>query len=518
MNTLYYGNNLQVLREHFADESVDLIYLDPPFNSQKDYNVIFTDSKGKVSHAQAVAFEDAWSWTPEAQATYDELTNTAIHKGAVPEDVSRLVSAFRMAIGTNDVMAYLVMMAIRLLELHRVLKPRGSIYLHCDPTASHYLKVLMDQIFGPRNFRRELVWRSGWVSGFKSKAKNWVRNHDILLYYTKDLGAGFTFNKDKAYEPHEPGYKRRGGGENPLGVAIDDVWDKNELYSPWIKSFSTEKLGYMTQKPVALLERIIEVSSRPGDLVLDPFCGCGTTLIAAQKLGRRWMGIDITHIATALIRKRLRESFGLTSIPVVGAPEDLDGAKALAQQDRYQFQWWALSLIEAQPVGGKKKKGSDKGIDGVITYTGFDGEMRRVLISVKSGGVGVGDVRDLVGTLKREEGSGATLGVLITLETPSKPMVQEATTAGQHIEEGWRKQIPKVQIATIVDLLEGHRPILPPNLAVSDRKARPVIAEKQADLYERAIDAKKVAEPHPELFEIKILDKDETPKAKKKRR
>lgn len=482
-NKLYYGDNLQILRDNIPPESVDLIYLDPPFNSQKDYNVIFTDSKGKVSHAQAIAFEDAWSWTEEARDTYEYLANTAIHKGRVPENVSRMVSALRAALGTHDVLAYLVMMAVRLLELHLVLKPAGSIYLHCDPTASHYLKVLMDQIFGARNFRREIIWRSGWVSGFKSKARNWVRNHDVILYYVKDIREDYTFNKEKAYEPHEQGYERRGGGGNPLGVAIDDVWDKNELYSPWIKSFSREKLGYMTQKPRALLERIIEVSSKPGDLVLDPFCGCGTTLMAAHKLGRRWIGIDITHIAIALIRKSLREAFGLVGVPVIGAPKDLDGARALAQQtDRYPFQWWATSLIEAQPVGGEKKKGADRGIDGVITYTGFDGEVRRVLVSVKSGNVGVGAVKDLVATLKREEGAGASVGILITLEDPTKPMLQEAIEAGRYIEQGWRKDIPKVQVVTIERLLAGQRPDLPPNLAVDERRVRPILRPGQAEL------------------------------------
>jgi DNA modification methylase len=309
-NRVYTGDNLDILRHQLRDESVDLIYLDPPFNSRKDYHLIFGDREGDGGAARVPAFEDCWHWDEAVEESCRYLTDPRVHGGRVPPTVGRLLEAMRTGLGDGDVSAYLVMMAVRLLELHRVLKPTGSLYLHCDPAASHYLKVLMDSIFGPRNFRREIVWRSGWVSGFKAAARNWVRNHDILLYYVKDHRAAFTFHKDQAYTPHKPGYERRGGGENPKGVAVEDVW--GDIYSPWIMSFSKEKLGWPTQKPRALLARIIQVSSNPGDVVLDPFCGSGTTLVAAEELARRWIGIDLSSRATELSAVRLDQEFGLT--------------------------------------------------------------------------------------------------------------------------------------------------------------------------------------------------------------
>ncbi|MDO8531997.1 MAG: DNA methyltransferase, partial [Dehalococcoidia bacterium] len=339
-NHLYYGDNLDVLRKYIKDETVDLIYLDPPFNSNQNYNVLFAEQDGSRSAAQIKVFSDTWRWDISAAQSYKDVVE-------VGGKVSQALQGFRTLLGDNDMLAYLSMMAPRLIELRRVLQPTGSIYLHCDPAASHYLKVLMDAVFGLKNFRREIIWRSGWVSGFKTRSANWTRNHDVLLYYVRDVSSDFTFNKDLAYKPHEPGYKRRGGGENPKGVAIDDVWDEVALYSPWIKSFSTEKLGYMTQKPLTLLERIISVSSKPGGTVLDPFCGCGTAIAAAQNLGRQWVGIDVTHLAITLIKHRLG---GGAFYKTIGEPVSLPDAQALATQDPYQFQWWALGLVGARPA------------------------------------------------------------------------------------------------------------------------------------------------------------------------
>ncbi len=302
---LYYGDNLDVMRRHVESETVDLIYLDPPFNSDRTYSVI---SKG--SRAQEPAFVDTWTWDDAAENAFRELTDRSPHGANVPPPLREMMLAFEVFLGAHrDMLAYLSMMAIRLVETRRVLKKTGSIYVHCDPNASHYLKLVLDTLFGPENFRREIVWRSGWVSGFKTKTANWIRNHDTLLYYLRDRREAFTFNKDLAYKPHGDGYKRRGGGGNPKGIAIDDVWDEVALYSPWIKSFSTEKLGYMTQKPLALLERIISVSSNEGDLVLDPFCGCGTTVEAAERLGRRWIGVDVGVRAIDIIENRLDRKF-----------------------------------------------------------------------------------------------------------------------------------------------------------------------------------------------------------------
>lgn len=460
-NCLYFGDNLEVMRRHIKEESTDLIYLDPPFNSKKDYNLIFADEEGERSTSQVKAFEDSWHWGEAAEEAYRYLTDSGVNGGKVPVLVSRLIGSMRKAIGENDVMAYIVMMAERLLELHRVLKETGSIYLHCDPAASHYLKITMDAIFGARNFRREIIWRSGWVSGYKAAAKNWIRNHDVLLYYVKNHHADWTFNKDKAYLPHKPGYKRRGGGGNPKGVAIEDVW--TDIFSPWIMSFSTEKLGWPTQKPRALLKRIIEVSSKPGELVLDPFCGCGTALVAAEELGRKWIGIDITPLAIAVMTSRLDEEFGLKDVPVEGVPADLDGAKALAAQPDggYKFQWWAVWKIRARPVSdAEKKKGTDRGIDGEMTFLANGGtEVKRILISVKSGHVNSAMVRELRGTIEREN---AAIGIFVTLLPPTREMQTEAVKAGWYKSPLWEgRKFRRLQIVTAEELTKGHRPDLP---------------------------------------------------------
>jgi site-specific DNA-methyltransferase (adenine-specific) len=302
---LYHGDNLEVLRRCVATESVDLVYLDPPFNSDRTYSVI-----PKASRAPEQAFVDTWSWDESAENAFGELTDRAPEGVHIPPPLRDMMLALRGFLGEHrDMLAYLSMMAIRLVEMRRALKKAGSIYVHCDASASHYLKLVLDTLFGPENFRREIVWRSGWVSGFKTKTDNWVRNHDTILYYLRDRREAFTFHKGLAYKPHQEGYKRRGGGGNPKGIAIDDVWDEVALYSPWIKSFSKEKLGYMTQKPLALLERIISVSSSKGDLVLDPFSGCGTTVEAAEALGRRWIGIDLAIRAIEIIKDRLDRRF-----------------------------------------------------------------------------------------------------------------------------------------------------------------------------------------------------------------
>jgi site-specific DNA-methyltransferase (adenine-specific) len=299
-NALYHGDNLIVLPAHVPGDSVGLIYLDPPFASQRDYPL--RGVAGSAQGPDALAFTDTWEWKEEEYARFVADCPCAA--------LSALVRGFVETHGRDTLTAYLVMMAPRLLELRRALAPTGSLYLHCDPVASHYLKILLDALFGPENFRREIVWRSGWVSGFKTRAKNWVRNHDILLYYVKDRRR-FTFNTEARFRPHPPGYVRRAGKAGPRGIALDDVWDDPALYSPWIKSFSAEKCGYATQKPLALLERILQVSSAPGDVVLDPYSGGGTTLLAAHALGRRWSGIDRSRHAIALTQQRLAATFSL---------------------------------------------------------------------------------------------------------------------------------------------------------------------------------------------------------------
>ena len=508
-NTLFYGDNLPILRDYIADESVDLIYLDPPFNSNRNYNVLFKDESGQQSEAQITAFEDTWHWNQKAEESYRELVMQS------PDHISKMISALHDFIGANQMMAYLMMMAIRLVELHRVLKPTGSLYLHCDPTASHYLKIILDTVFGAQNFRNEIIWQR---TNAKSNAfTRFATNHDVILRYTKtekatwnaqytthsaayiaefyhfiepETGRHYTlgdltnpnrnrpnltyeflgitrvwrWTKDRMQEAYDKGLvvqsqpgtvpRLKRYLDEQEGMPVSDVWADIRP----VQSQSKELLGYPTQKPLALLERIITVSSNAGDIVLDPFCGCGTAIAAAQKLGRKWIGIDITHLSIALQKYRLQEMFPEIQFKVVGEPEDIGAARQLARDDRYQFQWWALSLIKAKPLGGQEgsrtgKKGSDKGIDGVITFIDDEtGKAKRALVQVKSGHVTASQVRDLVGTVQREN---AALGIFITLEPPSQPMITEAVSAGFYQLPGWgfSKELPRIQILTIDDLL-----------------------------------------------------------------
>lgn len=537
-NVLYYGDNLEILRRYIPDASVDLIYLDPPFNSNRDYNVIFRDESGNRSDAQLLAFEDTWHWGPSAESTYRYLTNTAHHEGRVPDKVSTIIAALRSGIGSNQMMAYLVEMAVRLVELHRVLKPTGSLYLHCDPTASHYLKLILDGAFGPMNFRNEVIWRRTRAHN-DQKLKRYGATHDVLLYYSKS--SEWTFNKivterdPDAKKTHDlyqhtdglwyrKGDARAPGGRGPQytwnghtqhwrfteemarkleaegrivysrtgmprvlrpvdlskGSQLQDVWADIDPPNPG----SGELLGYPTQKPLALLERVIAASSNPGDIVLDPFCGCATALVAAQKLDRRWIGVDITYLSVAVMRARLHDSFGI-EVPVIGQPTEVEGARQLAEGDdgRYQFQWWALNLIDARPLGGTEKKGADRGMDGRVTFTiGPKGEMGQALVSVKSGKVNSSMVRDLKGTIEREK---AEIGVFITLEEPSSEMKLEATTAGVYTSPIDGRDYPRIQILTIRELLEeGKKPMLPLLILSPYQQAERIADRKAAEQQE----------------------------------
>ena len=494
-NQLHYGDNLDVLRTLSA-ESVDLVYLDPPFNSNASYNQLFKSPDGKTSAAQVEAFEDTWHWTDAAAAAYEDVRRHRTHS-----DAAQMIVALRAFLGENDMMAYLAMMAVRLIELHRVLKPTGSLYLHCDPTASHYLKILLDAVFGPKNFHNEIIWKR--TSAHGNVSANYGDVTDTILYFskagkpqwnkpyapltadniakkyayveadgrrytTRDLrNPGYRPNliyDYKGYKPHPNGWsisrelmekydaegrlyfpKEQDGRirlklylDDSQGRAIHNLWDD----IPPINSQAQERLGYPTQKPVALLERILSASSNPGDVVLDPFCGCGTTIHAAQKLGRQWIGIDITHLAIGLIEKRLRDAFPGVAFTTHGVPKDLEGARDLALRGRYhEFEKWALSLINAQP-GNFGKKGADRGIDGNIWF----GKTGRAIVSVKAGeNVEVSMVRDLRGTIERE---GADIGVFLTLATPGRPMQTEAAAAGQFTLEDC-SPVPRLQIVTV---------------------------------------------------------------------
>ncbi len=532
-NRMYYGDNLEILRnrEYFPDECVDLIYLDPPFNSNRNYNVLFKSESGLDSEAQITAFEDTWHWGETAEDTYRDLITFA------PEKVSTAIEALLNLINRNQMMAYLVMMTARLVELQRVLKSTGSLYLHCDPTASHYLKIVLDAIFGVENFRNEIIWQRAPSKGLASRRL--PTNHDIILAYQKTQKAHW--NADEMFVPYDmddldektleqysevdedgrrysltslvnPNRDRPNLTYEFLGITRVWRWTKERMQQayedrivvqtkpgnvprqkryldeqrgkplgdiwtdiPPLQGDAAENLKYPTQKPEALLERIIRASSNEGDIVLDPFCGCGTAIAAAHKLGRKWIGIDITHLSIALQKYRLQDMFELvsgTDYEVIGEPTTVDAARELAtdsaNEGRYQFEWWALSLVGAKPVGGQAgsrrgKKGSDKGIDGIIKFFEQDdkgnSKPKKVIAQVKSGAVKSGDIRDLKGTVEREK---AAIGVFITLELPTQAMLKEALAAGYYESEFWNRQYRKLQILSIRDLLGGDGVDMPP--------------------------------------------------------
>lgn len=549
-NTLYYGDNLDILKRYISDESIDLVYLDPPFKSNQSYNILFKEKNGSQAASQIRAFEDTWTWGQDDEAVYADL----VTKGG---RVADCLQAFRTFMGSCDMLAYLVMMAPRLAELRRVMKPTASIYLHCDPTASHYLKMLLDAVFGADCFRSEIIWRR---TGAHSPLRGFGPIHDTLLFYTRDpkdyffnivrspymkghverrytkdegtgklqftsggnvlTGAGATGGEsgkpwrgfdpsaknrhwaipgflaeqmpesfkelgvlaklDALYEvglieitegvawPVPVRYLREGDG-NPLG----DIWacqpyTEGTVYGTdegidadvqWLGPTAPERLGYPTQKPAGLLARVIRSSCPVNGVVLDPFCGCGTTIAAAQKLKRRWIGIDITHLAITLMKKRLLDAFGTEAkFNVIGEPTSLPDAAALAESDPYQFQWWALGLVGARPV--EQKKGADKGIDGKIIFQGdAPGIFEQVILSVKAGHTGRDHVHSLRGVM---DGQKAAIGVLISMQNPTGPMKEEAVTAGFFESKTWGKKYPKIQLLTIAELLAGKKIDMPP--------------------------------------------------------
>ena len=563
-NRLYFGDNLDILRREVPDASVDLIYLDPPFNSNATYNVLFKEKSGEESAAQIMAFEDTWQWSVEVEAVYKEIVTGG------PRRLADLMQALLAFLGRNDMMAYLVMMAIRLVELHRVLKPTGSIYLHCDPTASHYLKLVLDAIFGHGRFLNEVAWkRSSAHSDTKQGMKRCGRIHDVLFIYSKsenytwhpiytpytkeyleseyrhvsqdgrryketDLTAAkpggdvkykwrvkrlmakgrrweadltdeyvrprkgleykavspyggrfWAYSKQNLVEFARNGHLiHRSTGMPRLvqyadempGIPVQDLWSD---ISP---AMGAEDLGYPTQKPNALLERIVNLSSNEGDLVVDPFCGCGTAIAAAEGLKRQWIGIDITYLAINLVQRRLRDSFAeqLSPYEIIGAPTDLKSAEALKEISPHQFEWWAVDLVNARPAKDHKK-GADTGIDGYINF--FDdksGQAKQVIVQVKSGYIHVNHVRDLKGVLDREK---AAIGVLITLREPTKPMLTEAAATGFYESKDFPGRYPRLQILTIAELLAGKKLEYPTHRVETFAKAQRKTKHSQEDLF-----------------------------------
>lgn len=474
------------MRQHLKDETVDVIYLDPPFNSKRSYSAIFSAPDGHESDAQITAFEDTWHWGIKAETEYQEIIDNA------PSEVVDVLQSLRAFLGENDMMAYLTMMTNRLLEMHRVLKETGSIFLHCDPTASHYLKIIMDAIFGKTNFRNEIIWH---YKRWPTRSNRLQRMHDVILYYAKDAdNCSFTtlFQSPTASTLKRWGNKKQNvtfdedGGRLPTieteevssGVPLDDVWD-----IPVIAPVSAERLGYPTQKPLALLDRILAISKSDNCVILDPFCGCGTALHSAEKMGLNWIGIDITHLAVNLIEKRLKSAFPKSSFEVIGTPKDLAGAMELAKRDKYQFQWWASALIGAQPYQGKKK-GADGGIDAIKYFTDEKGPAKKIIVSVKGGeNVDVRMIRELENVTRSNN---AEIGVFISATKPTKPMLAEAAKAGFYHSKRFKKNFPRIQILTIKDLMEGNARLEHPDLSAGklNFKAAERNQESQASLFD----------------------------------
>lgn len=528
MNTLYYGDNLDILKNEIADETVDLIYLDPPFQSGRNYNIIFRPEKDGIKGAtsQIETFEDTWQWSQKAQDEYEDLIMGKLTRLHPPQKLIDLMKAMRSYLEECPLMAYLCMMAPRLLEMKRVLKPTGSIYLHCDPTASHYLKLLMDAVFGPRNYRNEITWKRTTAH---NDPRRYGANTDIILFYSKSDN----YKWIPQYVEHGEEYLKRfkgidpdgrrwvddnlsakglsGGGyeyeykgvtslwrvplstmerldsENKLhftnvnnpdkkGIRLKRYLDENKgrpLQSLWddifpINSQANERLGYPTQKPEALLERIIKAGTIDGDVVLDPFCGCGTAVAVSERLNRKWIGIDITYLSIDVIRKRFEKNKIMEGkdFEVKGTPKDLHSATKLAESSPFQFEVWAVSQLNAIPT----VKTGDKGVDGVINFIDANkkDKVSKGIISVKGGKhVNPSMVRDLKGTM---ESQSADFGILITLIEPTQGMIDEAVKAGKfeykHIAHLQGNSIPRIQIVTAEQLFAKHIPVHLPNTAI----------------------------------------------------
>jgi len=500
-NSLFYGDNLEIIRKYIGDETIDLCYIDPPFNSKRNYNQIYNNI-GKEDTAQAQAFTDTWTWDTEAIEGFEAIVHN--QHGLYTKQSIELIIGLSKVLDKGSLLAYLVSMTQRIAEIWRVLKPTGSFYLHCDPTASHYLKLVLDGIFCTRGgqFQNEIVWC--YSIGGKSK-KRFGRKHDVVLFYTKEGHDNHIFNALGAAIPRKVGSHMKVGqdetGRNyqektdrksgktyryylDEGKIAEDYWIDIETLNREDK----ERLGYPTQKPEALLERIIKTSSNENDTILDCYCGCGTTIAVAQRLNRRWIGMDITYQSISVILKRLTETFGeefLQTIELTGQPKDMAGARALAHKKddrlRKEFEKWAILTYSNNLAIINEKKGADKGIDGTAFIQVTPTDYKQIIFSVKSGqNVSVTMVRDLRGVIERED---AAMGILITLEEPTAPMLKEAREAGSFQSELNPQKFPKLQIVTIREILDGERLNVPMTHNVL-KKAKAQSSNKQLGLLE----------------------------------
>ncbi len=528
-NQIYYGDNLDVLRRYIKDETVDLCYIDPPFNSKRNYNQIYNNI-GKEDTAQAQAFVDTWTWDDNANQGLTEIKIN--YNGVFTEQSIDLICGLEKVLKKGALFAYLVSMTLRIAEIHRVLKPTGSFYLHCDPTASHYLKLVCDGLFCPRggDFRNEIVWHyRRWTN---SQAQ-FQRMHDVILFYSKSNKT--TFNSLEV-EMSDSQRKKfiRGWDSNVIHTAKEKysqliVYDKEKyeqaiadnklkidkfkniifkdapavsapdvIILPTINSQAKERLGYPTQKPEALLERIIKASSNEGDVVLDAYCGCGTTIAVAHRLNRKWIGVDITYQSISLILKRLEEAFTqdfnesvldknsakpFEKIEISGVPKDFESAKALAERQddktRKEFEKWMVLSYSKNRAMINDKKGGDKGIDGIayIADRIENGtvEAAKVIFSVKSDKKLVPAMIDqLNGVIARD---GAVCGIFLCLYRADN-LVKYSKSLGKYVNSFTGNSYPKIQVICVEDLLNGAVMNLPNQIEVV-KKAEQKTAEQK---------------------------------------
>ncbi len=586
-NRLYYGDNLDVLRRKIASDSVDLCYIDPPFNSKRNYFQIYNNQGGE-DRAQAQAFVDTWSWEDDAAKAFAEIIDVEnLSNGRFTEQTVDLIKGLEKVLKPGSLLAYLVSMTLRIAEIHRVLKPTGSFYLHCDPTASHYLKLVCDAVFCGQGglFQNEIIWKR---TGSHSPRASFGPVHDVLLYYSKSTT--YTFNivrraymkghVEGRYKLQPDGKLKFSSGGNVMtgkgwtsgssglpwrrfdpkpkdrhwaipsvydelmptayksldtltkldallaaglieddgksawpimvryldereGNAINDIW----AYQPYTEGtvFGTktgidddvkplgptdpERLGYPTQKPEGLLERIIRASSNEGDVVLDAYCGCGTTVAVAQRLGRRWIGIDITYQSIALILKRLEDRYPAdwaaieADIVLDGVPRDLKSAVALANRKddrtRKEFEKWAILTYSRNQARINEKKGADAGIDG-IAYFLIDRETNgKAIFQVKSGGANRATLATLNSDRQREK---AEFGILISMDTPTKAMREEIAAAGKYRHPLLNRDDDRIEVVTVEQILAGKRLDLPMARGDAVKSAQAISSDTQFGL------------------------------------
>jgi len=464
MKSLYYGDNLDIMRKHIGNETVDLCYIDPPFNSNRNYNQIYDIAGKEKAQAQAQAFIDTWTWNKRAEDSFREILSNE-NGGFTPQTVD-LIKGLHSVLKKGDLLAYLVSMTLRINEIYRVLKPTGSFYLHCDPTGSHYLKLVLDTIFVTRGgtYRNEIVWC--YTGPGSPGMRQFMRKHDTIFWYTKSKA--WQFNRDDVRVEHNPKTKenyKEGLVGSGFVEAEHKIHQSGKVPEDWweiaIAARGKEYLGYPTQKPKKLLDRIIRAGSQEGDVILDAYCGCGTTVAVAERLKRKWIGIDITYQSISLVLRRLQDEFGfeiLESIMLDGIPKDIESAKALSKKKddrlRKEFEKWAILTYTNNRAIINDKKGADQGIDGVAYYmTGVD-ENAKAVFQVKSGHVSRKDIAQFNSDRQRE---GAELGFFITLQPPTKPMRLESNSVGMYKHQLMGRSYARIQIVTITEIIDENK-------------------------------------------------------------